>query len=311
MMLSALPMMSVNAATEQQIEDAIEAGLVWLVAQQNTVPADPNFGSWMGYGSREAGTGLALYKLCDRAYELGYDSPFDSAYEYSENVMDGFNWTFAHLAVVDINTQDHTTGATGTIDDPDTNGNGKGVRVSTSYEIYCTGILLAAISASGTPGRVVDVSGSPVDGWTYGQAAQDMVDFLAFAQVEYPVPGITKEGGWDYYAVNNGVGGTNWKGDQSNSGYAVLGLAERAHVARSFQVRIADDAFLYLYFHIQFGFELLIDLVFNDLLGSAQGLHLLSLHAHHLLALGVGLGGFYLRSGLGCQYPRQHSLFFG
>ncbi len=228
MMLSVLPMMSVNAATEQQIEDAIEAGLVWLVAQQNTIAGDPNYGSWDGYGSLEAGTGLALYKLCDRAYELGYDSPFDSDYEYHENVSAGFNWTFAHLVVVDISPQDHTTGATGTMDDPDFNVNGVGVcaQHGTIRETYATGILLAAISASGTPTRVVNVLGSPVNGWTYGQVAQDMVDFLAFSQVEHPVPNIVKEGGWDYNAVDNGTGGTSWKGDQSNSGYAVLGLGE-------------------------------------------------------------------------------------
>jgi hypothetical protein len=84
---------------------------------------------------------------------------------------------------------------------------------------------LAAISASGTPARVVG-GGGPYAALTYQDVAQDMVDYLAWAQVEYPVPNITKEGGWDYSPVNNGVGGSSWKGDQSQSGYVVLGLAE-------------------------------------------------------------------------------------
>lgn len=221
--------LNVSAASEEDIEQAIEDGIVWLVAQQNTNAMDPDFGSWDAYGGElETGTGLALYKLCERAYELGYDSPFDSAYEYHQNVMDGFNWTFAHLTVVDIFVQDHTSGATGTMDDPDTNGNGLGVTTLNWYSSYTTGILLAAIAASGTPSRVVNVLGSPVNGWTFGQVAQDMVDFLAFSQVDPSINfnGDTVEGGWDYLPVDNGVGGTGWQGDQSNSGYAVLGLGE-------------------------------------------------------------------------------------
>ena len=224
--------MPAGAATEEEIEQAITDGLVWLVAQQNLGPGDPDYGSWNAYnGALDAGTGLALYKLQERAYELNYDSPFDPEYEYHQNVMDGLNWTFAHLVVVDISDQDHTTGASGMMDDPDTNGNGVGVcaRHGTYTETYSTGILLAAISESGTPDRVVAVPGSPVDGWTYGQVAQDMVDYLAFGQVETPVPGILFEGGWDYRAVNNGAVISAYHGDQSNTGYAVLGLAEAEH----------------------------------------------------------------------------------
>jgi len=221
--------MTASAATEAEIEQAISDGLVWLVAQQNLNPGDPNYGSWNAYyGELEAGTGLALYKLQERAYELGYDSPFDPDYEYHQNVMDGLNWTFAHLTVVDISPQNHTTGATGTVDDPDTTGNGVGVcaRHGTSRETYSTGLLLVAISASGTPNRVVNVPGSPVDGWTYGQVAQDIVDWLAFGQVESPVPNIVWEGGWDYSAVDNGADVGAYHGDQSNSGYATIGLGE-------------------------------------------------------------------------------------
>ena len=230
---------SASAATEEEIQEAIDNGVVWLVAQQNNNTLDPNNGSWDAYyGQLGAGTGLALYKLEDRAYELGYDSPFDPDYEYHQNVEDGLNWTFANLAVVDINDQNHTTGATGTVDDPDTNGNGIGVCSSDPYpyKTYSTGILLTAISASGTPDRVVNVPGSPVDGWTYKNVSQDMVDYLAFGQVESPVPNIVWEGGWDYAAVNNGSGVSGWHGDQSNTGYVVLGLAE----AESFGCTVPD-----------------------------------------------------------------------
>ncbi len=231
----------VHAATDEEIGQAIEDGLAWLVAQQNSNPTDPNYGSWNAYyGALEAGTGLALYKLCDRAYELEYSSPFDPDYEYHQNVTHGFDWVFEHLEIVDIGLQDHTTVATGTVDDPDTNGNGQGVCAAhgTYRETYYTGILLAAIAASGTPDRVVNVPSSPVNGSTYGQVTQDMADFLAFSQVDPAIGpgGGTHEGGWDYLAVNNGTGGTGWKGDQSNSGYAVLGLGE----AEAFGCTIPD-----------------------------------------------------------------------
>jgi hypothetical protein len=114
------------------------------------------------------------------------------------------------------------------LDDPDANGNGNGLRTQHNqyFETYSTGILLAAVAASGTPDRLVSLPGSPVDGWTYRDVAQDMVDFLAFGQVEYPLPAVEVEGGWARTAVDNGIGGLGSTGDQSITGYAVLGLAE-------------------------------------------------------------------------------------
>jgi len=230
-MLLALMSFPVQAAEPEDIEASIDSGIAWLVAQQNMDPLDPDYGSWFESWSLEAGTGLALYKLCDRAYELGYESPFDPGYEYSGNVAAGFAWLFNHLEVVPIGIQNHTAGATGTLDDPDTRVNGMGIKGTGWYASYNTGPMLAAIAASGTPSRAneggLDVDGNGfVD--TYQEIAQDMVDFLAFSQVDPSIDfaGNTKEGGWDYYAVDNGAGGSGWQGDQSNSGYVVLGLAE-------------------------------------------------------------------------------------
>ena len=220
------------AATEAEIEEAIENGLAWLVAQQETL------GYWPGYYDDDvATTGLALLKLQHRAYELGYDSPFDTAYEYHEHVINGLNYLFdataTRLLLTDIGPQDHTAGATGTIDDPDHNSNGTGVYAhghDYPFDVYDTGIVLSAVAASGTPTRVVNVPGSVVNGWTYMDVAQDMVDWLAWAQsdahTDFGGGVFCGEGGWSYAALDNTGQGTMYYGpDNSNSGYAVLGLA--------------------------------------------------------------------------------------
>ena len=75
----------VLAATEEEIETSIQDGLDWLVPQQQAN------GAWPGY-EPVARTAFAVVKLEDRAYELGYDSPFDPEYAYSENVKAGLNY---------------------------------------------------------------------------------------------------------------------------------------------------------------------------------------------------------------------------
>jgi hypothetical protein len=77
-----------------------------------------------------------------------------------------------------------------------------------------------ALAASGTPNRQNE-GGLDFDGVggadTYKQLAQEAVDWLAYGQGDLG----TDQGGWDYSAINNG----GVEPDQSNSGYAVLGLA--------------------------------------------------------------------------------------
>ena len=85
----------INAATEDEIEESINAGIAWLAANQNTE------GSWGTFESyKTAETCFALIKLQDRAYELGYESPFDPAYEYYPNVIEGWDYIF-EIATLD------------------------------------------------------------------------------------------------------------------------------------------------------------------------------------------------------------------
>lgn len=214
---------NVSAATEEEIAQAISNGVAFLIGEQLS---DGSWGPSMGWDVCPAYTGFVLTKLQDYAYELGYTSPFDSSYSYSSNVIDGWQYLLSRASTQTLSLQDHTSGASGTIDDPDTNGNGIGINWW-DY-IYHQGICLMALVASGTPDRPNDAGidfngdGNPD---TYKEIAQDSVDWLAFAQADVG----TYEGGFYYLALNNACYGC----DNSNSGYAYLGLGSaESHIVR-------------------------------------------------------------------------------
>jgi len=209
--LTAIP---AQAATEEEVKDAIDSGVAWLLAQQDVDPDSPGYGSW-GHLEPVAVTAFAVKKLehhaVDTKWGLGLDSPFDAP--YAAQLQAGLDFLFANATVIAIDTQTHD----GTIDDPDTDGDGKGVYFGIGIwnRTYTTGIALMAIAESTTPDRVVDVPGSEVDGWTYEEVAQDTVDYLAWGQTDSG----NGRGGWDYQENS-----PSNQSDQSNTGYAVLGL---------------------------------------------------------------------------------------
>ena len=189
---------------EIPIDQAITDGMAWLAAQQN-----PD-GSWDSGGSSTVGvTGLALVKFCDHAVGEGL-SPFDSGYAYHTEVEDGFDYLFSMADTESISTQP--------AGNPDSDGDGIGVRIYDNTIMYETGIALMAISASNAPSREVDVPGSDVDGWEYQEVAQDVIDYIAWAQNDSSGSG---RGGWDY-------GPNTTRGDQSISGFVALGLGYAA-----------------------------------------------------------------------------------
>ena len=181
-----------TAATEDEIENAIVLGLTWLADQQEP---EGYFGS-PGDESRYklAQTGLAVLKFEQRAIELGMD-PFDENYEYHEQVENGLDYLFSATSV-------------------DEN------RVDIINYTYTASIAMMAIAASNNPDRTVGGLGSAVDGWTYEEVLQGLMNWLVLAQqtdLNYPC----EEGGW-YYTIdeNDSIG---WA-DQSNTGYATLAL---------------------------------------------------------------------------------------
>jgi len=217
-----------NAATQEEIKDAIDRGIEWLVAQQN------DDGSW-GVVDTVAKTALAVKKLELHAVDCKYgyclDSPFDPAYPYAENVSRGLDYLFANAHIINISAQP--------AGNPDTDGDGIGVYFvdgnDPHHRNYETGIALMAIVESTTPHRVVNVSGSAVNGWTYYEVAVDTVDYLAWAQAE-----TNGRGGWGYAQCDNGTWTDIGRSDNSNTGWVVLGLqyAETEDPLHGFNIAI-------------------------------------------------------------------------
>jgi len=224
MLLSAFSALPVTVADlEDDIGASIELGVGWLATCPWPGPVPPADGGWGGPGEweRTAMTAFALIKLQDRAYELGYESPFDPAYEHSEIIIDGWCYIFSYGVPQAMTLQDHTAGYSGTMDDPDADGDGWGVYFHSQlgwHPTYTTGVVLMALEASGTPGRITayDFDGDGLPD-SFFDVAQDASDWLSFAQTDSG-PG---EGGWIYDAADN----SGVQSDNSNGGYAVLGLA--------------------------------------------------------------------------------------
>lgn len=196
----------IQAATDADIEAAIEGGLIWLAGHQN-----PD-GSWGGY-SQTGHTGMAVKKFEHFAITMSPPmNPLDPAFQYYTQVKTGLDFLFTQAAIIAIGPQP--------AGDPDSDGDGIGVFFTSDdwHRTYETGIALMAIAESGCPDSVVNVPGSPINGWTYHDVAVDAVDYLAWSQIDVGVG----RGGWCY--TDPGAFGCDWS-DNSNSGYAALGLA--------------------------------------------------------------------------------------
>jgi len=178
---------------EDQIEQAVVAGLAWLASAQN-----PD-GSWGWDCDSIAYTALVVLKFETRAIELGLD-PLGVDYEYSPRVQAGLDYLMLFKHPHPISTQP--------AGDPDGDGDGLGVYFDMCgwRQIYNTGTSMMALAASGHPE-------------IYGDTLQDAVDFMAWAQVD---PECTVDrGGWRYVA-------NECTSDNSNTGYVTLGLGYAA-----------------------------------------------------------------------------------
>ena len=214
----------VSAVTDEEKKDAIDDGLEWLADQQ-----DPATGAWnLGYYP-VASTAFAVLKFEHHAKEILGIDPFNDTYEYKDNISAGLKYIFNNTVCIDIDPQWNSTHLL----DPDVNlVNGKGIYFispGTNRPLYETGIVMMALEASCHPEFIVDAPGGCVDGWTYLDVMNDTVDYVAWAQNDFPNVG---RGGWRYGAYDNGTmvgpGFGSPHSDNSVSQWPVLGLMSAA-----------------------------------------------------------------------------------
>ena len=200
----ALPMQA-SAATEAEIQQSIEQGTAWLAANQNP---DGSWGyyPWGGLYPAVGITGLAVLKLETHATDMGM-SPLDPAYIYQPQVKKGLEFLFSKACVTN-NSMVYFA-----------NGSSWQPGCSDTYErTYQASIAMMAIAASKEPTEIVNVSGSPVNGWTYQQVLEGSMDYLAAGQM---ISG-NNTGGWGY---SDRMTMQSWdRSDNSNSGWATLAL---------------------------------------------------------------------------------------
>jgi len=178
-----------SAATPAEIDTAIDNGLAYLAANQ------AGDGSWSNWGSNQVGaTGTAVL-----AMEL------HDPVTYAANIQDGLDYLFDHAYIFSINPAD-----------PGAPADGDGVFFQTGPIMYETGIAMMAIAGSETPWAIVNVPGSPVDGWRYDAVMQECVEYIAWAQHD-GTGDPNGRGGWRY-------GPNDWDSDNSVSQWPVLGL---------------------------------------------------------------------------------------
>ncbi|MCK4791977.1 MAG: hypothetical protein KAV87_50055 [Desulfobacteraceae bacterium] len=203
----------IEHVTEEQIEQSILSGLLWLVGQQDLDDTSYHYGSW-GADYHVAKTAFAVLKLETYAVETGQlneegkiDQVVIGDTDYFSNLELGLDYLTSRARAFEL-------------EDPDGNDDDRGIFFQYDNTYY-TSIALMAIAASTHPEWTATVD-SPADGgdieMTYEVIVQNTLDYLVWGQNDGEAAGEMR-GGWGYRANHGSVS------DQSNSGYAVLGLA--------------------------------------------------------------------------------------
>lgn len=172
-------------------------------------------------------TGAAVQAWENQGHKPGGD--FDTN-PYTEDIRRGMNSILSNSYPYPIYTEDGR--------DPDTLVNGYGIHSMLQSQLYETGIVIMALASSGDPGLTSEVGGFGMLGRTYAEIAQDMADFLAFAQNE-PDVGVWR-GGWRYSA--------NYaQSDMSVTQWPVIGLeAAESNFNTSVPQYVKDELQIYL-----------------------------------------------------------------
>lgn len=176
----------VHAVTTQsvRVNVAIDEALWWMHTKLLRWDSGPQqFGALTD--QMLGSTGAAVQAWENQGHKPGGNADTNP---YVEDVQRGLNFILTKTNPYPIHTEDTR--------DPDTNANGYGLQSLYQSQLYETGIVLMALASTGDIGGICTVGGFGLFGRTYGEIAQDMTDFLSFAQNE-PDVGVWR-GGWRY-----------------------------------------------------------------------------------------------------------------
>jgi hypothetical protein len=218
----------VHATTTQsvRVNVAIDEALWWM--HQHMLRWDSGN---LGYGALTdqplGATGAAVQAWENQGHKPGGNYAINP---YVEDVQRGLNLILSRSYPYPIYTEDTR--------DPDTLVNGYGIHSIFQSQLYETGIVLMALASTGDASLINEVGGFGLYGRTYGDIAQDMADFLAFAQNE-PDVGVWR-GGWRY-APNYD------RSDMSVTQWPVIGLeAAESNFGTSVPQYVKDELEIYL-----------------------------------------------------------------
>lgn len=162
---------TIDVRTDKAIDDGL-----WYLHKTQTRYTDAGirYGKWGGGGNEVGYTGEAVEAFENQGH-LPSGNPDEDP--YVETVNMSLNYILSQMSGIPIGVQP--------AGNPDSNGNGIGIGPITGWEImYQQPIALMALTASLDPTRVAEVGQSDVKGRTYHDIAQDMVDYIAWAQNE-------------------------------------------------------------------------------------------------------------------------------
>ena len=164
-----------------EVNKAIDDGLWWLYLNKQ---ASGSGYRWLYYSSYVANSTASAVQSFEINGHLETGDPNEDP--YVDVVSGGIDYLMSRITSYNINIQ--------TYGDPDTNGNGIGLSVNSSRQIYELGAVMDALVASGTPDAIARTGGSNVVGRRYQDIVQDMCDMYAWGQYDHASVG----GGWRY-----------------------------------------------------------------------------------------------------------------
>ena len=198
---------------------AEDEGLWYLHKTMNRSSAagpyqNQNYGYWAG---SFAGTCAAL-----EAFELHGSKPLQSygTDPYVDDTLRALNYVLANAAYSGVSSYSNActpAGANGGSSpcNPDSNGNGIGIFLNSTDDIYTEGICAAAVGSSGAPGLVsVTGASSYVLGKPLSSIMQDVVDWFSYAQGDTG----SGYGGWHYNANDES------SADGSTNQWPIIGM---------------------------------------------------------------------------------------